>query len=212
MSKTVNDDKDQKATPWAAWMASLSGAAQRALQDKESGPLTCAVAPPDDEELAADYSAFRAALTGRARDGLDALVDFADTDKPELNATVGYGVVVCPDGEWPTVTVYKQPEGAAKRIGALDGEDVCVWAFYGVVLPLTQGPQRHLILQDGQTALTVPTYSGAPIRKVNVDLIADCEPQSDGYLGPDELIKAPVSAMPAKVTAPEDDEVPPEDD
>jgi hypothetical protein len=92
-----------------------------------------------------------------------------------------YCAVKSPDGEFPTAHVFQRPESLARFVSALDGQDVCVWIFYGLPVPVTKGPNRALILPDD-------TY--LPLDETVQRFEADpdtLEIQEDGFLGPEAL-------------------------
>jgi hypothetical protein len=134
-------------------------------------------------------------LTQNERNILDSLAQPQDTPaecdvKPD---TVRYCLVECPDGEWPVVRGFRTPEALARRIGEVEGKDMVLWAFYGVPLQITCGPQRYLVLPDSETALQVPLYSGGPCARVELTLLGELELQKDGFVGHRALIDPSVA-------------------
>jgi hypothetical protein len=113
------------------------------------------------------------------------------------------------DGAWPQEWKFRTPEGLARELGRLDGQDVVVRPWAGMPLAITKGPQRYLLSADGKTAWTVPTAEGLPVRRLDADLIAEVPLQEDGYLGPDVLVQPRV--LVPKLGKPKPKHEPPED-
>lgn len=208
----MNDPKvdDRRARLWTAWTATLSPQARAALAGLKEEPDALAVplAGPADDEAATDYAGLRGRLSPIARDDMDALVDQPEVEEEANSTAARYCLVECRDGEWATVHMLKTAEGLARKIDSLDGQDIAVWAFYGIPLPVTKGDPRFVFLQDGRTAVQVPTYEGGPVRRVDVDLLSGKALEEIGYLGPPELLEpAKVFQTAGADTEPEDDEL-----
>lgn len=193
---------------WDSWVGTLTPEAQSAIRDKGDGPLAAPEDGPDDEEMAADFAAFRKTLTPAALEDLDDAVDAEVHERTEISTMPRYCMVIAPDGELPSAVLYKTVEGLVRKIGELDGQDVAVWAFYGILLPITKGPQRYVLVQDGQSAVQVPMHPKAKIVRQALDLIDGLAVEEDGYLG-DRVLMKPIESQQetADVTQP-----PPEDD
>lgn len=177
-----------KNSLWEKWAAGLSPEARAALGGEPADVLPVERVPAADGDDEAAYAALLASLSPVAR---QALGESAQARPPapeqEYDATLArYGLVECPDGEWGAMRIFKRVEGLASRVGQLEGEDVVVWAFFGLPVRLTKGPQRYLLLPNGK-AVMVPAYEGGPTKVVDADLLDTLEIQEDGYLGPPEL-------------------------
>ncbi len=161
----------------------------RAAFAKTASPLPQAVEPADD-----DLDDLRSSLGPLARQSLDNMA--SRESAPEIDPIVArYHLVECPDGEMSHVTSLKTAESLARRIGDLEGEDMEVWAFYGIPMLLSRGPQRYLSLPDGEHAITIPR-GGMPIKTVDITLLTSVKGQEDGYLGPPMLANARVERVP----------------
>lgn len=167
----------KKIDRWNKWAATLPPETQSQLDglrqpwEKPKPPET-----GDNEFFASLPAETRNALQGRPV-------------SPPVNADMGevlFGLVECRDGEYPLMRIFRRAEDLARHLGTLEGEDVAVWAYYGIAMPFTAGPMRYLYLPDNQHALTVPTYEGGPVRKVRTDILS-LAMQEDGFLGPPEL-------------------------
>lgn len=75
----------------------------------------------------------------------------------------------------------------ARRIAALEGEEVAVWPFFGLPVSVTKGPQRQLVLPDG-SLLTIPMYEGQEPVLLDAGERPVGEIQEDGFLGSPELV------------------------
>ena len=123
-----------------------------------------------------------------AREKLDESVP--QVEKPELDAnpnTYQFTLIEHFDGEYPVVRTFKSAELMALHIARLEGQNVTVTAFYGVVMRLTKGPTRYLTMPDRETALTVPHGGFGPSKRVELDLLGCLDVQEDGFLGDPEL-------------------------
>lgn len=130
-----------------------------------------------------------------------------ETVTPKLDAKGGpkYGLVESEDGEWPKMHVFKNAEALARRLQQMEGKDVVAWAFYGIPLAITEGPQRYVVLPGG-TALTVPMFDGGPVKVVDADTLDKLVIEEAGYLGPPELRTAMPTEAEAVVATPGGDE------
>jgi len=194
MSKNKAEDKQAQA--WEFWQASLSPAARKALDEPEPPalPVSSPAASADDEEDA--YAELCERLSVQAREALDqaepAAPSSPDTIERPDQLLARPCLVESPNGDWATLRVFKTMEGLARRIGDLEGSDTVVWAVFGVPMRLTKGPQRYLLLPDGENAIMVPMYSGGPVKKVEASLLEGLEMQEDGFIGPYELANTKV--------------------
>jgi len=166
---------------WAAFAKKLSPRARAALMAGSTDLVKA-----DDE--AEEYAAWRARLSEGAREKLDESVP--QVEKPELDAnpnTYQFTLIEHFDGEYPVVRTFKSAELMALHIARLEGQNVTVTAFYGVVMRLTKGPTRYLTMPDRETALTVPHGGFGPSKRVELDLLGCLDVQEDGFLGDPEL-------------------------
>lgn len=190
---TPKDKVDKSAQAWQQFLGMLTPTTRSAVQELEPrSPLMPETPVSVTDEETDNYRAFRNTLSAHASGQLEEMaVVPADEEVIEPDEKlVRYCLVECPDGDWSMVRMFKQPEGLARRIGQLEGEDMVVWAMYGIPLRITKGPQRYLMLPDGQTALTIPVIEGGPVKQVDADLLDSLELQDDGYIGPPELAHA----------------------
>jgi hypothetical protein len=184
---TMSKSTDRKAA-WDLWVSALTERSRAHVVHAEPPPLPDPAPPPLDDEESDAYVAFRSGLTAEGREAVDAGVPDARPPEADIEpGAVRYALIEVPSGEWPVVRVFKSAEGLAGRVGMLEGEDVVVAPFYGVPLSFTKGPQRYLLLPDGQTAIQVPMYQGGPCKLVDASLLGNAEVQTDGFLGPPEL-------------------------
>jgi hypothetical protein len=153
-------------------------------------------------------------LSAQARDEVDTMVMTEPTVESPDAAAGRFVLIECADGDFPVATLHQTAEALARKVGSLEGKDTVIWCVYGIVMPITEGPQRYLFLQDGRTALQIPPYEGAPLRRVDLDLLTGLTIQEDGYIGPPDYLKPAVieeRLVGAKVK-PEDDEASDDDD
>jgi hypothetical protein len=212
---TAKIEKTGRAEAWTYFLDRLT-ASSRAAVAKPAGPAALAAAKPVVPNAAA-YDEFRAGLTSTACDAVDQLADAEPPPEAEALA-FAYILMESPDGECPTIRMYKTPEPMARRLGQIEGADTHAWAVYGVALPFTKGPQRYVLLPDGGQAIQVPLYHGGPCRTVPADLLDSLAIQEDGYVGPDELAESkvpdppPAKQVPAPVRPAEEEEEEEEDE
>lgn len=189
----MSTPKDKNAAAWQQFMSMLTPRCKTEVQNTECTSVLSTNTPDDtiEDEETAQYMAFRATLSAAAAEQLDALFGDSEDDSVEVNDKLArYCLIECPDGGWSTVRMFKNKEDLARRLGRLEGEDMVVWAMFGVPLRLTKGPQRYLLLPDGMTALTIPIIEGGPVKTIEADLLDQIELQDDGYVGPPELAQA----------------------
>lgn len=162
----------KKAETFAEWLASVPAAAPAG---PEPGP-----------DAAAEFREWAARLPAGAASVAATYAAGSAPPDPLPDLPCRYGLVEAPDGEMPSLRLFRTPEALAARVAELDGRDVAVWAFFGVPVPLTVGPARHLLLPDGRAA-RVPAFPGDP------PAVVDSAPpgaalQEDGFLGPPDLL------------------------
>lgn len=195
MSKDKDKDKDKpskqerQAIGWAAFTGLLSQSARATVQRKPASVLQPAVArePPSEDNV--QYAEFRGKLSETTRDRVDDTVHIQESSQESMHpvdAEARFCLVEAPDGEWPSVRMLKTPEALAHRVRSLEGQDVVVWAFYGIPLQLTRGPQRFLVMPDQQTAIQIPALAKQTPQLVSLDVLDNAEIQDDGFLGPRE--------------------------
>jgi hypothetical protein len=210
------DDKlppaDRQKAAWDYFSSALTPAARAAL-DSGSGPFAVARAAPtlgDDEADA--YAETVGELTPAAAAALapaDPGRDEEESAAREANESARWGLVESPNGDWAVLRTFKTVEGLARRVGQLNGDDTVVWAFYGVPLALSRGPQRFLLLPGGERAVKIPLADGLPAEVVPASAAVGARPQDDGFLGPNALSVGhppPEPEKKKKVTAAVDDD------
>lgn len=168
-------DKPKK-TPWEVWRERLPAATAARID-----------APPAAAP-ATDFDAFVSALPAKARGAVAAATDGPPPPPSEVPrpATERFGCVESENGEFARLIMFKDADALAKYLGAAEGDDKVIWCFYGVPLRFTVGPQRYLMLPDGETAVSVPVTPGAKILRVEADLVGT-DFQEDGFVGPPHL-------------------------
>ncbi len=174
----------QKAQDTEAFLATLTSSARRVLTVEPLQPRDTSSVASDDET---EGSAFAATLTSAARKALQASGKTPDpSPKAEDLAAPSYCLIEANDGEWPIMRSFNNVKQLAARIRELEGRDVVVWAFYGVLLPLSAGPERYILL-PGDKAVSVPLFDGGPVKIVDVATLDGITMEPSGYLGPIEL-------------------------
>lgn len=166
-------EKAAKKTAWEVW------------RDRLPPGTAARIDAPPAAPAATDFDAFAAALSGKAREVIAVVADGPPPPPAETckEAAKRFGAVVSENGEFAQLIMFKDADALAKYLGAAEGDDKVVWCFHGVPLRFTVGPQRYLMLPDGETALAVPVTVGAKILRVEADLIGT-DFQEDGFVGP----------------------------
>jgi len=59
-------------------------------------------------------------------------------------------LVVCENGEYPTLEIFPDIDAMTKRLRALEDKDATAIPFFGIPVPFTPGPYRFLRLPDGK--------------------------------------------------------------
>lgn len=182
--------KESKPDPFAELMSSLSPRAATLATLEPAHPLATVsdTAPSDPENE--EFSDFCAGLSPAIQQQIEADVPPPDKVEPDVNAA-RYCIIEGPDGEFPHLHGYSTPKACAERLRELEGKDTVVHVVYGIPLRITVGPQRYLLLPDGQQAIQVPMIPNGPAKLLDASLIEDMEIQEDGFLGPPELIDTP---------------------
>jgi hypothetical protein len=166
---------ERKNQAWEFARSKLTRATANALDGDE--PACLAV---ESDEPAETFAVASAKLTASAQAEIT-LKSTTEATGPPPGLAMRYCLLVCPDGEAPRIYALKTPEGAARKLGSLEGADAFVAPFYGLPLGFTVGgPERHLLLPGGD-AVTVPLYEGAPVRRLEKSPLAE---QANGYVGP----------------------------
>jgi hypothetical protein len=209
------DDKlppaDRQRAAWDYFSSALTPAARAALS-AGGGPFAVARQAPtagDDESDA--YDTMVNGLTPAAVAALkpqDAGRGDEQAVAAEAAESARWGLVESPNGDWAVLRMFKTAEGLARRVGQLAGDDVVVWAFYGVPLVLSRGPQRYLALPGGDRVVKIPLADGLPAETVPASAAFGVRPQDDGFLGPTALATGhpPPEPAKAKVKAAVDEE------
>lgn len=174
----------KQAQAFEHWLQCLTPAAQADLR-RTGSPARC---PPDEDEEAGAYAAFRSCLSPQASEQLDQLAGAEQPPDDTRNAQQPcFCLVEGRDGQWPVLRTFKSAEGLARRIGQLEGEDVILWPFFGVPLEFSKGGQRYLRLPDGENLLSIPRFEGGPVSRLPVTAIRKFDAQDTGFVGPPEL-------------------------
>lgn len=194
---------------WEAFTSGLTPETRAALNKAGTVnvPVVAAPEPVEDDETTS-YRQFVSGLTPETQAAFSKPKPKA-VGEPQVEQSVAkWGLVESPDGEWAQMRLFKSAEGLARRVQQLEGKDVVVWAFWGVALPLTKGPQRLLLLPGGKQAIQIPLYEGGPCEVVPVADPDELVFEKMGYVGPPELAEAPPSkeALEAKAAVSGDDE------
>ncbi len=160
---------------WHQLVGKLSPASQAAL----SGQVDTR------NEEARTYDKLLEGLSTDAREALTPSNRMADiVVQPDAPADrhANYVLIEQIEGDWIKLKVYKKPQDMVKRIDDLEksNPDSCVFALYGMHLPITKSPDRMLILPN-DTVLRVKT--GKFVRSIDGPLRI----QDDGFLGPDDM-------------------------
>jgi hypothetical protein len=177
-------------------------------------PTTVARLEGHTPPSATAFDAFVSTLDKSTRAAIAAVTDgppppVEETCREEVKR---FGCVECDNGEFATLRMFRDADGLAKYLGSVEGEDKIVWCFFGTPLRFTVGPQRYLMLPDGQTALAIPLVPGAKIHRIEADLVSS-EYQEDGFVGPRYLanndglqVEPPTEVTPTAKPALDDDE------
>lgn len=164
--------------PWATWLATLSPAAQAQI----TGAARPATVGDDDQQA---FTAWEASLTEEARAALRGPVAVGTATPPPKDLRLS--LMEFHDGQLPVLRVYSSAAALARRLQALQDQDVAVIPFYGKPLKFTKGPQRYLQLPDGDNVIMIPLVKGGPTTILEADLLNDPVYQEDWYIGPAEL-------------------------
>jgi len=169
----VSEKPVKKKTAWEVW--------RERFPPEVAAQLEGGAAPAPRT----DYDAFVSPLPADTRAALTAIGAGPSPPPSETckEAAKRFGAVVGENGEFAQLIMFKDADALAKYLGGIEGDDKVVWCFHGVPLRFTVGPQRYLMLPDGETALAVPVTAGAKILRVEADLIGT-DFQEDGFVGP----------------------------
>lgn len=85
------------------------------------------------------------------------------------------------DGEYPRIYTYKTDAAVIKRMLDLDGQDVCVFPFFGIPVPFSRESPRIVFLPNADAV----HMSGQPMTEEAFE--QDFDLQEHGFLGPVEL-------------------------
>lgn len=174
--------------PWESWFSGLREDSRAAIQRRLE-------APPIEEESEA-YAEWLGTLGEDVQEALANCAQQVDEcwrgGLPTKNG-MRYGLIECLAENRPVMRIFPDPFLLVRRLVELDGQDVTVWMFYGVPLPLTKGPLRYLLLPGAEYAL--PVVEQAVTTPVRIDTVAHLEVESEGYLGPAYLIASGPAAV-----------------
>ncbi len=168
---SADQSKTQADKAWEAWRARLPAATVARIEAPAAPPTA--------------FDAFAAALPDRVRAATASLTDGPPPPPDEVcrEAAKRFGAVVCENGEFAKLIMFRDADALVRYLGEAEGEDKVVWCFHGMPLRFTVGPQRYLMLPDGLTAVSIPVTKGAKILRVEADLIST-DFQEDGFVGP----------------------------
>ncbi len=198
----------KKIDAWEVFLADLSPGARAAMDNFERNPLAPPrpPAPPEDDDSDA-YDRFLADLSPGARAAFGGAAPEPPPGSEASTSEARWCVVESPDGEWAQLRAFRNPEGLARRLQQLEGQDTVVWCFYGVPLKLTKGPQRLLTMPGGRQMVQIPVFEGGPVRLVDAEAAGKVAFLETGYVGPPELAEANQPKAEVPVTGgPDDDE------
>jgi hypothetical protein len=136
-------------------------------------------------EADSDYQTYLKSLSPDAQATLIDQVEFDDDDDWPEERKPAFCMVVCLDGEVPTLETFHTAEELAERMQGLVSEDAYVFPFLGIPLPFTEAPTRVLFLPD-DTAVAINAEGRAAIDAA-ADHAEDILLQEDYFLGPPEL-------------------------
>lgn len=194
---------------WDLVVDGLTPSTRRALQRVQAGPLSAVPPPADTDDDEDAYVTVTSRLTPKTRAAVAAATSLPVVIErnPQAEETMArFGMVTCPDGEWPTMSLFRDAEQLARRIGELQNTDTVVWAFYGLPLPVTEGPQRYLGLPGGMQMIQIPLFANGPAEVVRVTEVTT-RIEQHGYLGPPEMAQSqPKVRVPAAVDEDDDEE------
>jgi len=166
-------NQDKAAQRWQKLLDQLSPATRARL----AGSVTATVRDPED--LASQDLIDQ--LSPMTQEAIE------ETRPPAEGMPAGrepmYCLVECPDGEFPSVRLYESAEAMALRVKELDGEDVVVQMFYGFPVPITQGPNRVVVLPNDSFISISPVVRTLSAEAMDQEILV----QDDGFLGDDSL-------------------------
>ena len=142
--------------------------------------VSATASPVDDESYGYE------SLVARSRPQIQQMLEEMVEPKPgemPTNHKPKYGLVSCPDGEFPSVRLYDSPETMARAVKEMEGQDVAVVMFFGFVVPITKAPHRIIVLPDDTYVALDPLVSLLPADAMDYEL----EIQDDGFLGDPSL-------------------------
>lgn len=99
----------------------------------------------------------------------------------------GWGMVRCPEGQYPSITLYNNLKDLVSALAKLEGADTSVFLFYGVGLTLT----TPCVASDTELKrfLVLPGRKCVEVRKGNSEVVEwenlpkGCRIQEEGWLG-----------------------------
>ena len=133
----------------------------------------------------------RQLLANDVQDKLDALQD--TSEEPEYSSNPVWCLCEFPEGEFPKVRLFRSPDNLARYMRRLEGQEVAVWAFYGVPLSFTAPDpkfnRRYLCLPGNQEAILIPSSPTESIQRVDISILEllGLDVQEDGWLGDPRL-------------------------
>lgn len=176
------EKKPEKALdPTEVFLSRLTPAARAAVRaTAEPGKPSAVVADEDD------FEEFSQQLTPATREVIEGTAALISNDEDIAENVPRFCLVESENGEWPRLRICNNAEALVKQMAAVEGKDMTVFPFYGIPLRFSKGPQRYLILPDGETALSIPVVEGAKIQRVEAELLG-LEVEPNNFVGPPEL-------------------------
>lgn len=150
---------------------------------------------PPAEMAAVAYSAWVDSLLPHAAEREAA----RQVEQGGLEDEPGYWLVVCEDGQAPTLVQCQSVEDMVERMAGAVGQDTFVFPFVGEALKFTAGPRRYLFLPGGEAAMSFPA-PGHPAVTAPVDEVT--EPMADDYYVGDEVLASGGAVRPGRQNYP----------
>lgn len=188
----------ERIDPFMQFTQSLTDATRKAMKaGMRSKHLLEAPLKSQLGEEHDDFATYRDSLSPDTLRQLDELVPAAQDAVPDPDVTAAcFGMVEAENGEWAKMRLFRDAEGLAFRLAEQEGKDIVVWCFYGIPLKLSRGPQRYLMLPDGQSAVKIPMGCVGSVEFVDGSFLDGFEMQDDGFIGPPQLAEGSLPDMP----------------
>ena len=169
MEKTREQRQQER---WVKFLEGISPQARQQLSGQKPQEL--------DDEARSEYLRFRDAQPAHVQQQLDAVRE-RETPWPRGHRPY-YLLFESEDGESPVVRIFTSKEALVSRMHQLEGRDVYVFPVYGILEPFSQGPDRVIFFHDDTAMQFTPIVAEVTLMETERLM------QSDGYLGPPELV------------------------